>query len=301
MRMNRISRPVNILLNLFFMTTVVFCIYPLLLVLSVSLSDEKSLVMQGYSIIPARFSLLAYQYVFNMAESVLGAYGITILVTVAGTCLSVLITCLYAYPISRREFAYRRGFTFFLFLTMIFSGGMVPWYIVCVQFLHINNSILGLILPYLISGFNVIVMRTFYVTTIPDSLIESAKIDGYGEFRIFFRIVLPLSLPGLATIALFVSIGYWNDWWLPLMLVTDDKLYNIQFLLYRVINQLTYLKSMAGSSSSAAIMGVVDMSKIPGESVRMALCIISIGPIILAYPFFQRFFIKGLTIGAIKG
>jgi putative aldouronate transport system permease protein len=264
------------------------------LVLGVSFSDEKSIYEFGYKAIPRQFSLAAYQYLFKSPQSILDAYGITIFVTIVGTVISTLVISLYAYAISRREFAFRKFFTVLILITMLFNGGMVPWYIVCVRVLHIQDSIFALILPYLINGWYIIIMRTFFKTTIPDSVIESAKLDGAGEFRTYFKIVLPLSLPGLATVALFTTLGYWNDWWLPLMLINDSKLYNLQYLIYIIMNNIQFLQTMAER-------GNILLVDIPSESARMAMCIITIGPILIAYPFFQRFFIKGLTIGAIKG
>ena len=180
---------------------------------------------------------------------------------------------------------------------MIFSGGMVPWYVVCVKLLHINNTILALLLPYLINGFYVIIMRTFISTNVPDSVIESARIDGSGELRTFFQIVIPLAVPGIATVALFTTLVYWNDWWLPLMLIVDSKLYNLQYLLYKLMSNIEALARLSSSISSTSS----EISSLPSQGARMAMCIISIGPIILAYPFFQKYFIKGLTIGAVKG
>lgn len=298
MKKDRISGWSNVLINLFFCVMVVLCIYPILLVVSISFTDEKSLLANGYTILPSTFSTSAYAYLSQRIGSILNAYGVSIFVAVIGTVLSVLVNAMFAYAISRREFFFRRTFTVFIFVTMIFNGGMVPWYIVCVQVLHINDTIWALILPYLMNGFYVMILRTFFMTSIPDSLIESARIDGSGEFRTFFRIVFPLATPGIATVALFVVIAYWNDWWLPLMLVSKEHLFNIQYLLYRVLNQLNYLQSMSGSQS--ATLTSVE-ANLPTQAARMALCVVSIGPIILAYPYFQRYFIKGLTIGALKG
>lgn len=284
----------NILFNLLFIAIAIACIYPLLLVLGVSFSSEKSIYEFGYQAIPHQFSLDAYNYLFKTPKAILDAYGITVFVTIVGTVLSTLVISLYAYAISRKEFAFRKFFAFLILITMLFNGGMVPWYIVCVKFLHIQDSVLALILPYLINGWYIIIMRTFFKTTIPDSVVESAKIDGAGEFRTFFTIVIPLALPGLATIALFTTLAYWNDWWLPLMLISKPSLYNLQYLIYVILNNIQFLQTMVER-------GNILLVDIPSESSRMAMCIITIGPILIAYPFFQRFFIKGLTIGALKG
>ncbi|MGE5551742.1 MAG: carbohydrate ABC transporter permease [Bacteroidota bacterium] len=293
--LNVISRRGNFILNIFFMLCAVTCVYPLLLVVGVSLSEEQSILKYGYSVIPHVFSLKGYEYIFNNSAFLGRTYILTIFVTVVGTVLSTLIIALFAYPISRKEFKFRRFFTFFALFTMIFKAGMVPWYFVCVKFLHIQNTIWALILPYLINAWFVIIMRTFFMTTIPDEVLESAKIDGAGEIRTFFSIVIPLSLPGLATIALFNTLAYWNDWWLCLMLITDQALYNVQFTLYQILNNLQYLNTMAQYASPEQI------NRLPSETARMAMAIVAIGPVVLAYPFLQRFFVKGLVVGAIKG
>lgn len=295
--LNVISRGGNFVLNIFFWLCVVVCVYPVLLVLGVSLTDERSILEYGYNIIPHIFTLDAYRFVVKSSDFLVRSYLLTIFVTVVGACLSTLVIALYAYPLSRKEFKLRGFFSFFVFFTMIFNGGMVPWYFVCVRVLHINNTIWALILPYLMNAWFVIIMRTFFTMAIPDSMIESAKIDGAGELRTFFSIVVPLSLPGLATIGLFATLAYWNDWWLPLMLISNQALYNVQFTMYRILNNIQFLTSIASS------LGVADsqINQMPSESARMAMAIIAIGPIVFAYPFFQRFFIKGLVVGAIKG
>jgi putative aldouronate transport system permease protein len=283
----------NILIHLFFILLAVLCIYPFLLVIGVSFTNEKSILNYGFQVIPTVFSLDAYKYVLKNLDTIVNAYMVTIFTTVVGTLLSVLTITLYAYALSRKEFYFRKFFTFFIFFTMIFNGGMVPWYIVCVRVLHINNTIFAMILPYVISAWYVMIMRTFFITTIPDSIIESARIDGAGEFRTLFQIVLPLAVPGVATIALFSTLAYWNDWWLPLMLVKDTKLYNLQYLIYQILNNMDFVNQLADQGRSVA--------SLPSESARMAVCVISIGPIIFAYLFFQKYFVKGLTIGAVKG
>lgn len=292
---NAISPVTNVFLNIVFISIAVICIYPVLLVLGISLSDERLLLKHGYSIIPQGFTFYAYEYVFKWAGTILNSYLITILVTVAGTVCSTFIISLFAYAISRREFRYRKPFSFFVLFTMLFNGGLVPWYIVCVKFLHLNNTIFALVLPYLTNAFYIIIMRTFFKTTVPDSIIESARIDGSGEFRTFFKIIIPLSLPGLATIALFITLQYWNDYFLPLMLITRQSLFNLQFMLYKLLVSISILQQIPNPNASDVLL------KMPGESARMAMCILAIGPVILAYPFFQKYFIKGLTIGAIKG
>ena len=294
-KLNQLPTAWNVLLNLIFILCAATCIIPILLVVGISISDESSLMMNGYNIIPKKFSGEAYKYVADNAKMIFDAYGVTLFSTICGTLLSVLVISFYAYPLSRKDFKYRQAFTFFIFLTMIFNGGMVPWYLVCTKILNLQNKIWALIIPYVFNAWYVIILRTFFSLNIPPSLIEAAKIDGAGEFRIFFKMIIPLSLPGIATIALFQTLGYWNDWWLPLMFTsTKSNLVNLQFLLYRI---LTNIQAIADNPAASASF----TTRLPAESVRMALCIIAIGPIVLAYPYFQKYFVQGLTVGAIKG
>lgn len=298
---NEISMPANILLNLIFIIAMVACLYPFLQVVGISFSDNASLRQYGYRLIPKVFSLEGYKYVFSSLSSIGRAYGITIFVTVVGTFLHLALTSMFAYPLTRPEFAFRKGFTVYVLITMLFGGGMVPWYIVCTQLLHLKNTIFALFVPSLFSAWNAIVLKTFIKNNIPDSLIESARLDGSTEFMTFLRIVLPLSKAGLATIGFMVALGFWNDWWLPLMLITDEKLYNLQYLLYRIMNQIQYLADLANRSPSEALLAMDSIRQVPQETARMAMCVITVGPIMFAFPFFQRHFVRGLTIGAVKG
>ena len=296
-KLNQISMGSNILLNLMFLVCVVACLAPLLLVIIISVSDEKSLLLNGYSFIPESFSTKAYDYIIAAGDAIWRAYGISIAVTVIGTILSLLVICFYAYPLSRQSFKYKGQFAFFAYFTMIFGGGLVPWYVVYTQLIPIKNTIWVLIVPYLMNTWFVIIMRTFFKTTINESIIESAKMDGAGEFRTFFVIVLPLCRAGLATIGLFCTLNYWNDWFLPLVFITDAKVYNIQYLMYQTLISIQYLLSGSAQFSEASKV----LADLPSEGARMAVAVLSIGPIILAYPFFQKYFVKGLTIGAVKG
>ena len=293
-----ISRGSNALLNVFFLMYTAVCIAPLLLVIAVSFTDEKTVYRAGYNYIPEKLSLAAYKFVFSNVDQVMHAYGVTILVTVIGTLLSLLFTAMLAYVISRKDFRYRKALAFYVFFTILFSGGFVPWYVICVRVLHIKDTLWALILPYLINGWYVIILRTFFSTNVPDEILESARMDGAGELRTFFQIVTPLAIPGLATIGLFNVLTYWNDWWLPLTLISNDKLFNLQYLMYKVELDIQYLK-MARQSMGA--LALKELMSIPSETSRMAMAVIAIGPIIMAYPFFQRYFVKGLTIGALKG
>lgn len=293
-----VSNFTNVVLNFIFITYTILSIAPILLIIAVSLTDEKTIYKYGYNFIPRKLSLAAYRFVFTDVDQVARAYGVTLFVTIFGGILSLFLISLLAYTLSRKDFKYRKALSLFVFFTILFSGGFVPWYIVCVQLLHLKDTIMALIVPYLINSWYVIIMKTFYQNTIPDSLLEAARIDGAGEFMTFFKIVIPLSVPGLATIGLFILLRYWNDWWLPLTLITDDKLFNLQFLMYQVQLDIQYLKSARTNMTMDMMKEVFEL---PSETARMAMCLVAIGPIIIAYPFLQKYFVKGLTIGSIKG
>jgi putative aldouronate transport system permease protein len=272
-------------------------VLPLLLVFMVSITEEKSLLLNGYSFFPKQIDFSAYQYLFRGSDTILRAYGITIFVTVVGTTLGLFLTALLAYPLSRKDFPLRNVFTFYIFFTMLFNGGLVPWYLVYSNVLHIQNTVLSLIIPnLLIGGFNVFIMRTFFMTTIPPSIVESASIDGAGELRIFFQIILRLSLPVLATIGLFTTLAYWNDWYNSLIYINDTKLYSLQYLLNKTLMDINVVLNKTTGTLQADLL-----AKVPTETIRMAMAVLGIGPIVLAYPFFQRFIVQGLTIGSVKG
>jgi putative aldouronate transport system permease protein len=294
--LNRISFGVNLLLNVMFLVCVILCIIPLILVIATSFTDEMEILLNGYNFFPRKFSTRAYEYLLESGVIIWRAYGVSIFVTVVGTILSMMTICMYAYPLSRQGFRYKSQFAFIVYFTMIFGGGLVPWYMVYTHLVPIKNSVWILIVPYLMNAWNVLIMRTFFKTTIPESILESVRIDGAGEFKTFFVIALPLCKAGLATIGLFSTLAYWNDWYLPLVFLSEPKLYNIQFLMYQTLMSIQYLSSGGNFSGAAAALGGM-----PSEGARMAIAVISIGPIVLAYPFFQKYFIKGLTVGAVKG
>ncbi len=292
-RIDMVSRPANVLLNILLIALCITCVYPFLLVIATSFNSESAIASFGYTAIPKEPTLYAYKYLFANASTLLRAYGVTIFVTVVGTMLHVIVCALYGYAISRREFKFRNFFTFYMFFTMLFSGGTVPWYIVCTKVLHINNTIWALILPSLCSAWNIIILKTFFKSSVPDAIIESARIDGASEIKTFVRIVCPIALPGLATIALFAMLGFWNNYFNAMMLTTKTSLQNLQLYLYNILKSASMMEQ--GASASGMTL------KLPQESARNAICVISIAPIIFAYPFFQRYFIQGLTIGAVKG
>lgn len=285
--------------NLFFsilMTLVGFTgIFPFLFVIILSLTDENSIARNGYRLIPEAWSTAGYEYLFTQSSTILNAFGVTLFVTIVGTIINVTVTSTYAYALSRPYFIFRRFFLFIILVTMLVGAGMVPSYIVMTSLLKLRNSIWALILPMALSPFNVIIMRTFFRKSIPDSIIESARIDGAGEFRIFRQIVLPLAVPGIATISLFAAIGFWNDWFSALLYLDDQKLFPLQYVLMQIQANIDYIVKN-GAQGVATVSGV----SIPREATRMAMVVISTLPIALSYPFFQKYFISGLTIGGVK-
>ncbi len=296
---NQMSSLANAVIHVLFVVYSIICIVPMFLIVSVSFSDESSVVNNGYRFIPEKFNLAAYEFLYKDIGQIAYSYGVSIAVTVIGTALSVIIIALYAYPISRPNFPHAKFFTFFAFFTMLFSGGLVPWYLVYVQMLDLKNTLASLILPLLMSAFWVLVTRTFFKETVPAAVLESAKIDGAGELRIFFGIVIPLSMPVIATVALFQTLTYWNDWFLSLVFITDNHNISVQYLLYKMLANIQFLSSNPTAAAEIAKAG--GMFNFPSETVRMALVIVGVGPIIFAYPFFQKYFIRGLTVGAVKG
>lgn len=293
-RSDRITQWVS---HLFLIILAVGSIIPLIILLSSSLSEESSILKEGYSFFPKELSFSAYEYLLTNAASILRAYGITIFITIFGTFISLAMTAFLAYALSRRDLPYRNIFAFFVFFTLLFNGGLVPTYLVYTQVFDIKNTIWALIVPgLLMNGFNVLLMRTFFITSIPEPVIESARMDGAGEFRTFFSIVLPLSLPILATIGLLQTIFYWNDWFNGLIYITDPSLFSIQNMLNRMMSDIQFLASSnLGSNTSTAA------AQIPTTAVRMAIAVIGIFPILIAYPFFQKYLVKGIALGSVKG
>ncbi|MDR6553174.1 carbohydrate ABC transporter permease [Paenibacillus qinlingensis] len=270
------------------------CIIPFWIVLASSFTDENTIRLSGYSLIPKLFSTEAYRIIFEFPEAILRAYGVTITVTVVSTVLGLFLTAMTAYVLCRKDFKWRNHFAFYFFFTTLFSGGLVPWYLLIVNYLDLKNNLIVLILPTLVNVFNILVMRSF-MSGIPDAISESAKIDGAGDFRIFRSLILPLSKPALATIGLFIALSHWNDWYMALLFISDEKLMPLQYYLYKMLGNLEGMRdAMLGSGGGMTVT-------IPGESLKMAMTVVATGPIILAYPFIQKYFVKGLTIGAVKG
>lgn len=284
----------QIIINVIFVISSIACVVPVITVISVSFSKESDIYRYGYRIIIKEFTTLAYEYLFKNPEQIINSYFVTTFVSFVGMFLSLLVMSAMAYPLSRLDFRHRNKISFFLFFTMLFSGGMVPWYMV-VSGLHINNTLLVLILPYLVNPWYVFLLRTF-MQTISKEIVESAYIDGARELRIFLTIILPLSKPGLASVGIFILLAYWNDWWLAMMFITKDSLLPLQYLLARIMANIQFLTENISNMPSG-----VNRSEIPGETIRMAVCVIAAGPMLFIFPFFQKYFTKGLTVGAIKG
>ena len=291
-----VSPLTNIVLNLLLLLACILTLIPIYVIVIASVTSEASLTANGYRLWPEEFSGMAYRFLFSQGSIVMTAYKNTLISTTVGTVLSVIMVALYAYPLSRDNFKFGRFFTFFAFFTMLFSGGLVSYYMVTRQILLLQNTLWALFLPSAFSPFWVIVMRTFYKANVPNEIIEAARIDGASEWRTFLQIVLPLSIPGLATVALFSAIGIWNNFFNCLLLVDDAEFYSLQFTIYTTLNNIRFLLENADK-----MQGLVNVSELPSQTFRMAMAVVTVGPIILAYPFFQRFFVKGLTIGAIKG
>ncbi|MEY8740060.1 carbohydrate ABC transporter permease [Bacillales bacterium AN1005] len=293
---HHVSSGWNVMMNMIAGLFALICVFPFIFVVIISFTDEKVLARDGYRLIPAEWSLAAYQFVWQSGDTLLRAYGVTILVTVLGTIISLILMSLYAYAISRKSFRYRRFFSIFAILTILFNGGMIPTYMVVSQLLGLKDTLWALILPLAMNAFYIMILRTFYSTSVPDAVIESARIDGAGEFYTFMKIVIPLSLPGLATIGLFSTLGYWNDWFNALLYIDNPNLVPLQSMLMRIESSIQFIQQNSANSS----MSLAAMQSIPQDTSRMAMVVLATLPIIFAYPFFQRYFVQGLTVGAVK-
>ncbi len=289
------SKSFNRVATIILTVLVIVTLLPIVLLVIASFTQEQALIQDGYSFFPKAFSLDAYYYMVKQGVVIIRSYGISFLVTILGTVLSVLVTTTLAYPMSRKAFKYRNILSFFVFFTMLFNGGIVPSYIMWSRFFHIKNTIWALIIPnYLVTAFNVILVKNFYQNNVPDALVEAAQIDGASELRIFYKIMFPLSRPVVATISLFTGLCYWNDWTNGLYYVDNEKLYSIQLLLMKIMNNIQALKA------NSALMGTGSV-ELPGTSVRMAMAFVGILPILIVYPFVQKYLVEGVVIGAVKG
>lgn len=272
----------------------IICVLPFIIIISGSFTDNTTILTQGYSLLPRNFTTAAYETIFRSPKDILQAYKMTLYYTVVGTTLGLLMITLTGYVISRKEFKYRNTVSFLIYFTSIFGGGMIPWYLMYANVLNMKGSTFAIWFPALMSPFLVILMRTFIVGAVPDAITESAKIDGAGHWTIFFKIVLPVLKPGLATVGLFLALGYWNDWYRSSMFSTNSSTWQLQFYLYDLLNATTAMKQMASNVS-------MKTAELPTESVKLAMAVVATGPVLLLYPFVQRYFVSGITVGAVKG
>ena len=273
----------------------VLCIAPFVLLIASSVTDDSTLIREGYNFWPGKFSLEAYRYIFTQSKTMIRGYFISIGTTVVGTVINLTLTTLLAYPLARKDMPLRNLFAFLIFFTMLFNGGLVPSYMMWTQIFHIKNTYVALLVPnLLLSAFNVIMMRTNIAANIPFEVIEAAKIEGCSEWKILYKVVVPMSVPILATLAILVGLRYWNDWTNGLYYITQDRFYSVQVYLNRMLQDVQYMLSSSSSSS-------IDQMQMPATSMKMAVAVAGSLPMILIYPFFQKYFVKGITIGAVKG
>lgn len=269
-----------------------FTVFPFILLVVNSFTSEHYILNYGFSIIPRELSLDAYSMIFIYPERILRAYGVTIFITAVGTVISLFLSSMAAYVMFRKEIKYRNALAFFIFFTTLFNGGLAPYYIIVSNTLHLQDNLLVLLLVPMFSAMNILILRNFIKGSIPDSLVESAKIDGAGDFRIFIQMILPLSKAALASIGLFTALGYWNDWWTPMMFMQNDKLFPLQYVLYQILSS---------ANMSSVVSSYVSRLDMPKETLKLAMTVVSAGPIVFLYPFVQKYFVKGVTIGAVKG
>lgn len=284
----------QIIINIVMIILALMCVMPFILLISSSITSETALVKTGYRFWPSEIDLSAYKYLLMDSTSIVRGYGISFLVTIIGTVAGLTLTTLYAYPLSRKNLPGRNIFAFYIFFTMLFNGGLVPSYMMWTQMFHIKNTMFALVIPsLLLNAFNVIMMRTYFTTNIPEEVIEAARIDGGGEFYILTKVVLPMSKPIIVTLTLLIGLSYWNDWLNGLYYVNKDSLYSIQVLLKKMMDDIEMIKKASAAGASTM--------KMPSISIRMAVAVMGALPIMCVYPFFQKYFVKGIVIGAVKG
>ena len=272
----------------------VICVLPFIVIISGSLTDNLTILKEGFSLLPRNFTPEAYRTIFRSPEGIIQAYKMNFYYTFMRTALGLLIITLTAYVISRKDFKYRNSVSFLIYFTTIFGGGMIPWYMMYANVLNLRGTTLAIWFPALMSPFLVILMRTFITGSVPDAVVESAKIDGAGHWTIFWRIVLPVLGPGLATVGLFQALGYWNDWYRSSMFSTSSETWSLQFYLYDMVNSTLAMRQMAQNVS-------LNTADLPTQTVKLAMAVVATGPVLLFYPFVQRYFVSGITIGAVKG
>ncbi len=270
------------------------CAIPFLIVLSASFSDEGELIRTGYSVLAKSPTLAAYKFLLADVEELLSAYYVTIAVTLIGSIGGVLVTAMVAYPLSIPTYRWRRQISFFLYFTLLFSGGAIPTYIIITQYLHLKNNIWVMILPLLLNVSNVFLLRTYF-SQVHLSLIEAARIDGARELTIFFRVIVPICKTGIVTVLLLITLRYWNDWYQNLIYISNERIVNLQYYLYKIMSNAEELKKSSGAAF------ITDSSRMPSETVRMAICVVAAGPMIFVFLFFQKYFVKGIAVGSVKG
>ncbi|OZB98895.1 carbohydrate ABC transporter permease [Paenibacillus sp. XY044] len=297
-KFNRTHRVVDVIFHLIFIVLALICVIPVVVVLSISFSSENSIRETGYHLLPTVLSGDAYAYIAKQGTTILRALGVSVLVTAVGTVLGVLLTASMGYVISRPNYKLKGFLTWIVFIPMVFNGGLVSSYFINTNLLGLKDNFWALILPLAVSSFNVIICKTFFKSTIPDGLIESAEIDGASQLRIFFSIVLPISLPVIATIGLFLCFAYWNDWFQSMLYIDNQNLYSLQALLNSLMSNVD---ALAKNAASMGVSYAVLVATMPKESARMAVAILIVLPVACAYPLFQKYFISGLTVGAVKG
>ena len=270
-----------------------FCLLPFILIISGSFTSQASIMTDGYQLIPKEFSLEAYEFLFEAPDDILRAYGVTIFVTVVGTLASLLVTSMAAYVLANKAFRYRNAVSFFFYFTTVFGGGLVPWYIFNIKYLHFKDNLISLILPTLVNVTYLLILKS-YMKNVPDAVYESAHLDGAGDWTIYWKIALPLNKAGLATVGLFTALNYWNDWYNAMLYIDNAKLYPLQYYLNDILNK------SQGMMAAAAQAGI-PAAQVPTEPVKLAMTVVATGPILLLYPFLQKYFVKGVTIGAVKG
>lgn len=274
------------------------CLVPFIMIVSGSFSAEEAILQNGFSLLPQEFSIEAYKTVFKEPVVVFRAYATTICLTIGGTLLGLLLQTMTAYVLARRDFEWRNYFSFFFYFTTLFSGGLVPYYILMTSTLNLKDNYLALLLPLLFSVYNLLIMKS-YIMAIPESLIDAAKIDGCGEFRTLFQVVLPLIKPALATVGLFIALAYWNDWYNAMLYIKAEVKYPLQYFLYQQVNNIEAYKKLIANNAISS--DVISSMSLPTQTLKMALTIVVTGPIVLAYPLVQKYFVQGITIGAVKG
>ena len=297
MKKSKDIKAFNILSYTLIALVAIICLIPFLMVVVGSFTAEKEIIANGFSFFPKELSLEAYKTALKEPMAILRAYGVTASLTVIGTAIGLFIVAMTAYVLQRKDFKWRNKVSFFFYFTTLFSGGLVPWYILMVKYLGLKDSYLAVLIPPLLSVFNIIIMKS-YMSGIPQALTESAKIDGAGDFTIFMKVILPLVKPALATIGMFIALGYWNDWYNSMLFINNENLYSLQYYLYKIVNNIEAYKTILAQAGGGTSLG--STINMPSESLKMALTIIVTGPIILVYPFIQKYFVSGVTIGAVK-